>query len=122
MGMLVFYLFFFCSYFFFSSRRRHTRFDCDWSSDVCSSDLCFHGINFHGSLREESIIVRHLTARVGRRGFRIIWAKAGGVMRIRLWLCVLVGVMRSEERRVGKSVDLGGRCIIKKKTNRNMSV
>src|SRR2546430_13517642 len=25
--------------FFFPSRRRHTRFDCDWSSDVCSSDL-----------------------------------------------------------------------------------
>src|SRR2546430_305810 len=24
--------------YFFSSRRRHTRFDCDWSSDVCSSD------------------------------------------------------------------------------------
>src|SRR5256886_9022937 len=22
----------------FSSRRRHTYFDCDWSSDVCSSD------------------------------------------------------------------------------------
>src|SRR2546430_7736354 len=33
--MLVCLLFFF----FFSSRRRHTRFDCDWSSDVCSSDL-----------------------------------------------------------------------------------
>src|SRR5260370_32341622 len=30
------YSFFF---FFFSSRRRHTRFKCDWSSDVCSSDL-----------------------------------------------------------------------------------
>src|SRR5207237_7670899 len=30
-----FYVFFF----FFSSRRRHTRFKCDWSSDVCSSDL-----------------------------------------------------------------------------------
>src|SRR2546430_6446482 len=28
-----------CCFFFFSSRRRHTRFDCDWSSDVCSSDL-----------------------------------------------------------------------------------
>src|SRR6185369_15953488 len=27
-------------FFFFSSRRRHTRFKCDWSSDVCSSDLC----------------------------------------------------------------------------------
>src|SRR5579862_7117445 len=25
--------------FFFSSRRRHTRWNCDWSSDVCSSDL-----------------------------------------------------------------------------------
>src|SRR2546427_3076922 len=33
---LVLYVFF---VFFFSSRRRHTRFDCDWSSDVCSSDL-----------------------------------------------------------------------------------
>src|SRR2546430_9288095 len=31
-GLVVFF-------FFFSSRRRHTRFDCDWSSDVCSSDL-----------------------------------------------------------------------------------
>src|SRR2546430_7464578 len=32
---------YFCRFFFFffSSRRRHTRFDCDWSSDVCSSDL-----------------------------------------------------------------------------------
>src|SRR5256886_7106917 len=30
---------FVCLFFFFSSRRRHTRFDCDWSSDVCSSDL-----------------------------------------------------------------------------------
>src|SRR2546430_9233629 len=29
-------------FFFFSSRRRHTRFDCDWSSDVCSSDLNMH--------------------------------------------------------------------------------
>src|SRR2546430_10167740 len=28
---------------FFSSRRRHTRFDCDWSSDVCSSDLVADG-------------------------------------------------------------------------------
>src|SRR5260370_16863980 len=25
--------------FFFASRRRHTRFKCDWSSDVCSSHL-----------------------------------------------------------------------------------
>src|SRR6266481_3243251 len=32
------YLIYFCV-FFFSSRRRHTRWNCDWSSDVCSSDL-----------------------------------------------------------------------------------
>src|SRR2546430_12637271 len=31
-------------FFFFSSRRRHTRFDCDWSSDVCSSDLAEYRI------------------------------------------------------------------------------
>src|SRR5689334_24424724 len=34
--LLLFFIFFF---FFFSSRRRHTRWNCDWSSDVCSSDL-----------------------------------------------------------------------------------
>src|SRR2546430_12797812 len=35
--------------FFFSSRRRHTRFDCDWSSDVCSSDLARCGITKVGA-------------------------------------------------------------------------
>src|SRR5260370_330411 len=38
-------------FFFFSSRRRHTRFKCDWSSDVCSSDLESQdmqiGLNLH---------------------------------------------------------------------------
>src|SRR5689334_24046818 len=34
-----YFLFFFVFFFFFSSRRRHTRWNCDWSSDVCSSDL-----------------------------------------------------------------------------------
>src|SRR2546430_7671347 len=38
--------------FFFSSRRRHTRFDCDWSSDVCSSDL------LAGALERERLIIR----------------------------------------------------------------
>src|SRR2546427_3436473 len=37
--MLLLLLMFLLFFFFFSSRRRHTRFDCDWSSDVCSSDL-----------------------------------------------------------------------------------
>src|SRR6266567_8342521 len=38
MKLIVCYEFVFI-FFLFSSRRRHTRFDCDWSSDVCSSDL-----------------------------------------------------------------------------------
>src|SRR6267143_3395998 len=43
--MLIFFVLFLYRYrdniifFFFSSRRRHTRWNCDWSSDVCSSDL-----------------------------------------------------------------------------------
>src|SRR6516165_12151223 len=37
--------------FLFSSRRRHTRFDCDWSSDVCSSDLLAPGFSY----AEESV-------------------------------------------------------------------
>src|SRR5688572_31502779 len=36
---LILYSCFYFFFFFFSSRRRHTRFDCDWSTDVCSSDL-----------------------------------------------------------------------------------
>src|SRR5688572_31213401 len=40
--IFIFFIFF-IFFFFFSSRRRHTRFDCDWSSDVCSSDLKTYG-------------------------------------------------------------------------------
>src|SRR5688572_13724505 len=42
-------LYAFC--FFFSSRRRHTRFDCDWSSDVCSSDLLFEFVDANSAQR-----------------------------------------------------------------------
>src|SRR2546427_408925 len=42
-------------FFFFSSRRRHTRFDCDWSSDVCSSDL--FGVALDTSFRLYWVIV-----------------------------------------------------------------
>src|SRR6266568_3163895 len=51
--VICFYFFFFFGsigslfLFFFSSRRRHTRWNCDWSSDVCSSDLeQFEGYEF----------------------------------------------------------------------------
>src|SRR5689334_10402088 len=38
--------------FFFSSRRRHTSWNCDWSSDVCSSDLALSAAraSIHGAL------------------------------------------------------------------------
>src|SRR5256886_9860699 len=47
----------FACFFFFSSRRRHTRFDCDWSSDVCSSDLfLWPGTPVQASTVRESIL------------------------------------------------------------------
>src|SRR5688572_27784790 len=49
------YFFFF---FFFSSRRRHTRFDCDWSSDVCSSDL--NQVPSRASRKFPSALGRHI--------------------------------------------------------------
>src|SRR2546427_5948072 len=45
-------------FFFFSSRRRHTRFDCDWSSDVCSSDLCGEVFAVARPLDEEELLHR----------------------------------------------------------------
>src|SRR5207237_7761469 len=51
-----------CDFFFFSSRRRHTRFKCDWSSDVCSSDLDDDGARGGvGELRpvEALVLARH---------------------------------------------------------------
>src|SRR5882762_8626305 len=45
-------------FFFFSSRRRHTRFKCDWSSDVCSSDLlAFLDAVVESNLREDAVQV-----------------------------------------------------------------
>src|SRR2546430_2893964 len=46
-------------FFFFSSRRRHTRFDCDWSSDVCSSDLPV-GLEYQDTNRLQAEILHAL--------------------------------------------------------------
>src|SRR2546430_11438228 len=53
-------------FYFFSSRRRHTRFDCDWSSDVCSSDLlvALGGVVQHAGVQ----IVHHPVVRDGHVG------------------------------------------------------
>src|SRR5688572_32576153 len=67
----LFFFFFFCCifffFFFFSSRRRHTRFDCDWSSDVCSSDLR-RRVRLLGHQLQHGF--RRVYPRAGRRGER----------------------------------------------------
>src|SRR2546430_9542686 len=80
-GMLLLFLF----SFFFSSRRRHTRFDCDWSSDVCSSDLSAH---------------RELFNRIA--GAVIVFFGAVLLGLIRFPRFIATNAFRSEERRVGK--------------------
>src|SRR5699024_11423772 len=96
-----------------SSRRRHTRSKRDWSSDVCSSDLVFgdgsnkkswdelkraekkdddeyllDGVIRHAPSLEVAYELQKKAARVG-----FDWDNAID--------------MRSEERRVGKRVDVG---------------
>src|SRR2546430_12699224 len=90
-----------CCDFFFSSRRRHTRFDCDWSSDVCSSDLdlaCGQISRMDGVLnRTAQLILRSMA--LGRSFEQALGeAKALGVAETDPSL----DVDRSEERRVGK--------------------
>src|SRR5260370_37826195 len=48
---------------FFPSRRRHTRFKCDWSSDVCSSDLP-GSTNVEGDLLQAMLTNPHLQVEV----------------------------------------------------------
>src|SRR3989475_841271 len=62
---------FFSFFFFFSSRRRHTRFDCDWSSDVCSSDLnpervSMPDIDLDFCFERRSEVIEYVRARYGR--------------------------------------------------------
>src|SRR6267143_934192 len=52
-------------FFFFSSRRRHTRWNCDWSSDVCSSDLRVSWIVRQG-FGEELLLLQWVSNRQGR--------------------------------------------------------
>src|SRR5688572_33099036 len=84
----------FCS-FFFSSRRRHTRFDCDWSSDVCSSDLPVGGGAGEGAL---------LVAEQSRHRAVALQGRAIDLDEIARDLALepLQFEDRSEERRVGK--------------------
>src|SRR5207237_4647182 len=44
-----------------SSRRRHTRFKCDWSSDVCSSDLGAAAANQANVIAHENTQIRMMS-------------------------------------------------------------
>src|SRR5438105_11646334 len=82
--------------FFFSSRRRHTRSTRDWSSDVCSSDLC--------CVAKTSFVIAR--ARGHARAMTKLVFATQQVDPDHPTLGAAAD--RSEERRVGKSVDLGG--------------
>src|SRR6476661_9724021 len=55
--------------FFFSSRRRHTRFKCDWSSDVCSSDLTETDYGFQGNAYGTRVLSQGSGLESGRSAF-----------------------------------------------------
>src|SRR2546430_12798488 len=104
----------FCAFFFFfSSRRRHTRFDCDWSSDVCSSDLEVPLSLYLIAPSPKALERLHPLYRVV---LDVAMAKLMDYP-VRTWRHRLL-VCGDEIGRAScreKSVDLGGRRIIKKK-------
>src|SRR5256886_10220070 len=85
--------------FFFSSRRRHTIFDCDWSSDVCSSDLTVLGVlgtsEVYAFAKQQGIEPLEWVGFLAAAAFPLAtyWVKSAADWE---------PVVRSEERRVGK--------------------
>src|SRR5690606_40746196 len=92
--------------------RRHTRFSRDWSSDVCSSDLPFaHGIGKAGLPQRHaafavmvvlvvatvSEVLHQLRGRVADVHRHLL-----GAVLAHVGLRLAPGLVRSEERRVGK--------------------
>src|SRR3989475_6292441 len=96
-------------FFFFSSRRRHTRFDCDWSSDVCSSDLVVTAYGawvwhrFTGQVRLALVARRVALPFVAAYCvYALVYLSSANAKsdRVRAYYASLHP--RSEERRVGK--------------------
>src|SRR2546430_6313393 len=84
-------------FFFFSSRRRHTRFDCDWSSDVCSSDLEAVKVEKAQDLVRVVSDVGRVQAKAGTQAALDGLKLAQGPRDMSR-----IARLRSEERRVGK--------------------
>src|SRR5689334_23788394 len=81
---------------FFSSRRRHTRWNCDWSSDVCSSDL--EPFTVYRALRHVNPSPYMYFIRMGR----VSVVGSSPEMLVRVEGSRVETHPRSEERRVGK--------------------
>src|SRR5688572_32021312 len=85
--------------FFFSSRRRHTRFDCDWSSDVCSSDLPIDIV-----FADRQGLVVHVRSNVGARRLAGAWRAFATIeigrasCRERVYMSVVAGVWNKKMR------------------------
>src|SRR5207237_5102951 len=96
-------------FFFFSSRIRHTRFKCDWSSDVCSSDLIAAIDPFLHFCRARPA---QCPTRGGRRGGglrgTVFSSTTLGEAANYVVCCHFRRLSRSEERRVGKGWWFGG--------------
>src|SRR5204863_2849800 len=107
-------------FFFFSSRRRHTRSLRDWSSDVCSSDLEPRADDRRPAGPQVALDRRRGLA--PDRDRPLLRALAPGAQEPAPQIDVrgLDLGERSEERRVGKSVDRGGVGINNKKIERLM--
>src|SRR5689334_23492131 len=86
------------SFFFFSSRRRHTRWNYDWSSDVCSSDLTDLVAHVQEGFRNK--IARETP--MGRNASPVDVARAVLFLASSLASFTTGQKLRSEERRVGK--------------------
>src|SRR3989475_7951895 len=87
--------------FFFSSRRRHTRFDCDWSSDVCSSDLPMFEPHIACQQIDFAIAINIETGNTFRI-FELGLPGRSALTRKNLYQFPGFYSARSEERRVGK--------------------
>src|SRR5205085_9531562 len=92
------------------SRRRHTRFGCDWSSDVCSSDLDLPYVIASRQLVATPAEARRLNRPVAYIQANIHAGEVEGKEAMQALLRDLLfdkkknvlDSIRSEERRVGK--------------------
>src|SRR5689334_24864845 len=88
-----------CVDFFFSSRRRHTRWNCDWSSDVCSSDLGAVRETIALEFADEESVVQ---TRFATSALALLRAHVGESLDGAAADAETALAARSEERRVGK--------------------